>query len=120
MKTQKILSLFLAVLMIVSAVPMIFVPATAEEAAPAPVAGTAPATLPNGKSPTAITFHTYDAAAKYRENTAGWHGEFATGVMTMLQNGAEGIMFKVTPPMRRKPPEQPSVPPDPEASAWRS
>ena len=96
MKTKKILSLILAVLMIASVIPMTFIPATAEEATPAAVAGTAPTTLPNGKTYAAATFHTNDAAADHRANTGGnWLSGWGTAVWAMMQGGAEGVMFKV-------------------------
>ncbi len=104
MKTRKIVSLLLALLMMLSALPMAFMTASAAEAATQSantatggVPGTAPATLPNGKTYAGTTLFAHDAAAKCREkgDTSGWFADIGTGVAAMLQDGAEGVMFKI-------------------------
>ena len=100
MKMRKILSMLLAVLMVLTALPLTFVGAMADEAAAEAAAtakpGTAPETLPNGKTYASATFHTNDVAADHRKNSGGnWLGNFGASAWAMMQDGAEGIMFKV-------------------------
>lgn len=104
MKTRRIVSLLLAVLMIVTALPLTAMIAfaadepAAQAAASEGTPGEKPSVLPNGKTYAGAPLHNYDAAAKWRGTTGGngaWYGDVGTGVAAMMQDGAEGIMFKI-------------------------
>ena len=87
--------------MIASVVPMTFIPATASETATSAVAGTAPATLPDGKTYASTMLFTsaLDVMGTYHTKQASsWMGSEAyigEGVEAMLKSDADGIMFKL-------------------------
>jgi hypothetical protein len=57
--------------------------------------GSAPTPLPpSGKTYAATRLHTHDTLTNYR-NKDTWYENFGTGAVAMMQDGADGIMFKV-------------------------
>ena len=101
---KKILSLVLAALMIFTALPLTFVSAVAAEESTAAAAkpGTAPTTLPNGKTYQGVTLmkDSFDLIAWWQEKQgASWvaDAQVANEATTMLRADADGIMFKIDP-----------------------